>query len=292
VQTINGMFGRCYKIEELNLSNFNLKNLTIQFEQYYHFLHLMTGLKVLNLGDFNINEAVDFIDFASSATVDINNSLPSLEKVIVNNPSVANRVVNMLPDRSTAATVGYVVTNANLSDATINALSAKNWSLRKMVAQYKFDAVTYENLIPEFNAEFTEADYIITDSVSESVIDDIQWTDGYALTADTGVLTDVDDSHVSDFIVIQPNVAYKVNQPTYAYWYDENKVFINNDYVSEEDYNAGNDNMVSPVNARYVRFVQYSYREGLEVESKVVEKIDIEKISINGDLIAVLIIII
>ena len=42
------------------------------------------------------------------------------------------------------------------------------------IAQYKFDAIIYENLIPEFNDEFTESDYVITDSVSESVIDDIK----------------------------------------------------------------------------------------------------------------------
>ena len=61
---------------------------------------------------------------------------------------------------------------------TLTTLASKNWKIVDLVAQYRFDANTYEDLIPEFNLEFTSDKYEVYDSVSEIVIDDIKWEEG------------------------------------------------------------------------------------------------------------------
>lgn len=94
------------------------------------------------------------------------------------------------------------------------------------IAQYKFDAITYENLIPEFNDEFTESDYVITDSVSESVIDDIKWESG-AITDSNGVDYDNDQCfRTIGYISVNPNTAYKFSSWGHGFWFDADKNLI------------------------------------------------------------------
>ena len=132
-----------------------------------------------------------------------------------------------------------------------------------IVAKYKFDGSVYTDLIPEFNAEFS--DYTITDV--GNIIKNISWLSGYQISIYTGEYYENPNCHSSDFInVYFQGLMCASNQPVDVFWYDENKNYIGGllwDNNTLE--NNPSTLMKCPENARYVKLSQYANRSDLIV---------------------------
>ena len=275
---INGIFGRCETMTELNISNLKVPNLKIdELYSYYHMFIWMRNLKVLNLGGFKINETIT--DLSSLARDDANPlevSIPKLEKVICYDESMLKRLHTMLPNRSTT-TAGIVVTHIKLSDELVTNFTAKNWIIKDLVVQYRFDAVTYENLIPEFNAEFTSDKYEIKDNVSESIIENVKWVPGSINNQgeEGGIPSEFPNAVRTGYISILNNVTYISNFDLNYSFYDENKNHISTTHTVEGE------KIVSPTNAKYVRFYRGTLEDSIYVKSKTITRTIESK---NGEL--------
>ena len=269
VQYVNGMFGRCKQMTMIDISNFDMSAIkTSNVANYFHMFVDIPNVKTLIFGNNKFPDNINFIELFGLNRENVH--LSSLEKVIVLEENTVNKLTDILPDRSSKSNSGVIVTNAEISDEAISTISSKNWSIRKMVAQYRYDANTYENLIPEFNTEFSSDKYEIHDSVSEIVIDNIRWEDGY-LNAD-GVRPEVNTIHTNYYSVL-PNVKYNFSEVLNCLWYDGDKRFI-------EGANSA-PNYLSPSNAKYVRFCKANNGKISIISAKLITR-SIE--SVNGDL--------
>ncbi|MBQ2409035.1 MAG: BspA family leucine-rich repeat surface protein, partial [Bacilli bacterium] len=270
-QYINGMFGRCRQMTMIDISNFNMSAIkTTDVSSYLHMFVEIPNVKTLIFGN---NKFPDNINFGAL----FGGIQPSsLEKVIVLEEDTMNKLAGILPDRSAVPNSGIIVTNTTISDEAMNTISSKNWSIRKMVAQYRFDANTYEDLIPEFNTEFSSDKYEVNDNVSEIVIDNIQWEDG-AISGESGVNSDgTDRVRCVGYYSILPNTTYKcVNNYFNIFWYDESKKFISWVFKDKDSL------VVSPTNAKYMRVYTDRVVTNCGISAKLITR-SIE--SKNGDL--------
>ena len=275
---INGIFGRCETMTELNISNLKVPNLKIDdLYSYYHMFIWMRNLKVLNLGGFKINETItDLSSLARDNANPLEVSIPKLEKVICYDESMLKRLYTMLPNRSTT-TAGVVVTHIKLSDELVANFTAKNWIIKDLVVQYRFDDITYENLIPEFNAEFTSDKYEIIDNVSESIIENVKWVPGSINDqgGEGGIPSEFPNAVRTGYISILNNVTYISNFDLNYSFYDENKNHISTTHTVEGE------KIVSPTNAKYVRFYRGTLEDSLYVKSKTITRTIESK---NGEL--------
>ena len=167
---------------------------------------------------------LDFIGLYNEQTT-ANNSVPKLKRIVTDDVKIINAFIelNQLPDR-VGKEAGQIVTaiRDQIDEETLAALTAKNWVVKDLVVQYRYDANTYENLLPEFNAEFTSDKYEIHDSVSEIIIDDIQWEKGNIHNA-TGIDAPYEQyiGMRTGYINLLQNVEYKSNiisLPSDGYW--------------------------------------------------------------------------
>ena len=196
------MISQCWELTELDLSNINIKNVTYMD----YMLQDDSKLKTLNLNNMR------FVGNLSSILSASNN----IEKIYMNNVDDITKMVTYFPNRVSKDTPGYLVTTLRdkLSADVVKTLATKNWFIKDLVAQYKFDANTCENYMPEFNEEFNEDEYEIIDTVSEIVIEpsDIKWN-----------VHSINQNRYSNIFPIVPNVQLKKELAGVTIdWYDEN----------------------------------------------------------------------
>ena len=264
VTDMAGMFGNCKRLPMLNLLNIDAT--LAKTDNALHYLVDMNTLHTLILGEKSLCDSITTWNGMIDAK-----SFPVLEKLICPNADYINKLAEYLPDRSSELNSGVIVTNATISDEAMSTITAKNWSLRKMVAQYKYDANTYENLIPEFNTEFSSDKYEIYDSISEIVIDNIKWIDGYLNNSD--IVNPSDTIVYSKYYTVQPNTKYVMEYGLNCHLYDENKIMI-------ERLSSANE-FTTTLNAKYVRFCKTKNNNTDTVIAKLITR-SIE--SKNGDL--------
>ena len=267
VTNMSGMFNVCHNLTSLDLSNFNTSNVT----DMHYMIRNMNKLKNVNMCNIVIDNQVNLNSIFTN--------VPELKKIYINIPNTLDKLVLYLPDR-TEKEAGKLVTSIRnkIPEETLTTLTTKNWEIVDLVAQYKYDANTYEDLIPEFNTEFSSDKYEIYDSVSEIVIDNIQWEDGKYINQENGLLYNYGNTsvHTSNFLNIIENVEYKINQGASMFWYNENKTYIS--YTKWVDKNT---RFIAPVNAKYVRIAQSKQDEEISISAKLITR-SIE--SKNGDL--------
>jgi len=317
VTNMVSLFANCYKLTSLDVSNFNtskVTNMSSMFEDAGS-TNNNNGLSVLNLSNFNFSKVTNAmwmlngtdgqlkikelnlnnLDLATISDIrdfidsDYSNSIQN-PRIISNNLNTINLLADMLPNRSTITTSGQIVTTIRdqIDEETMAALTAKNWIVKGSVAQYVYDANTYEDLIPEFNPEFTEDMYEVHDSVSEIVIDDIQWEPGgiseTAGTDHNGINEEYPDRVRSGYLTVIPNIEYKFNVPyVHVYWYNENKQFISYDgmYGTNGGTTMKGNSCVAPIKAKYLRIGRGAGPYTMSITAKLVTR-SIE--SKNGDL--------
>jgi hypothetical protein len=185
-------------ITSLDLSNFD----TRKVNTLLWFLHGSDGQ--VRIKELNITNC----DFSNVSN--IGNLLDSDYSNGIDNPIIRCSVLasirilsDSLPNRSTLSTPGYIVTTLRdqIDEETMAALAAKNWQIKDLVAQYRFDANTYEDLMPEFNPEFTEDMYEVHDSVSEIVIDGFRWKNGSIHNGSGKDVLESDDNDVNQYFI-------------------------------------------------------------------------------------------
>ena len=129
------------------------------------------------------------------------------------------------------------------------------------IAEYKFNNTLYD-LIPEFNAEFTDYTYEDENAVYEIIISDFNWELG-GIDGNTGENTEFSDSTIyrnGNYIEVIPNTIIRVTPNSGQLlidWYDENKIFI-----SQMDRSLVNEIDV-PDNAKYFRIWGGNIRENI-----------------------------
>ena len=215
---------------------------------------------------YNIQE-LNITNMDLSKVINTENLISPIYAETLENPIIRCNVVDTikmiadyLPSRASLSTPGYIVTTMKdeIDEPTVELLTSKNWLIREMIAQYIFDANTYEDLMPEFNPEFTEDKYEVYDSVSDIVIDNmvlevgaINGENGYNINNDSPALI-VSNCNRTNYLSIIPNTTYSFNYEhdnmVMFDWYDENKKFISQEYI---DYNEFV--ITSPINAKYLR---------------------------------------
>ena len=189
--------------------------------------------------------------------------------------------MNTLCDR-TSATQGELVTTLELDEEITTNLTAKNWIVKKLVAQYKYDANTYEDLIPEFNIEFSSDKYEICDSVSEIVIDNMVWENGIINEHNGQNATSNTTSALRTkyYYSVIPDITYNLKFWTHCFWYDKDKNFISHEMTGDS-----NEKVIAPNNAKYVRLHRGSGSANDAYNMVVSAKLITRSIeSVNGDL--------
>ena len=244
VTDMNEMFESCSSLTSLDVSNWDTSKVTRMDWMFFHCLKLKV-LDVSNWDTSKVNNMSYLIcDCEDLEQLSINSVLfdqphvisntPSLKRIITGNNITINTLSNNLDSR-TGKEPGYIITSIRdqIDEETIATLAVKNWQIKDLVAQYRYDANTYEDLIPEFNPEFTEDMYEVHDIVSEIVIDNFGWERGSIHNA-TGANTTTEDyeqvSVRSKFIPIKPNIEIEINKGELEhfsmFYYDNNKSFI------------------------------------------------------------------
>ncbi|MBQ2409267.1 MAG: BspA family leucine-rich repeat surface protein, partial [Bacilli bacterium] len=229
----------------------------------------LLNAKILNLNNLHVTDEKTIIEDDDRFLIDT-----TAEKIYLNDLDTLNTVMRFLPDR-TGKESGKLVTSLRnkIPTETLTTLNAKNWKIVDLVAQYRYDVNTYEDLLPEFNTEFTSDKYEVYDSVSEIVIDNIVWEEGTINPAD-GKDSPLSGRLRTNFLPVLPNITYKTSGNSINFhWYDSNKTYI----ASGHKYASS---CVSPTNAKYVRF-HNSTNEVNVISAKLITR-SIE--SKNGDL--------
>ena len=264
VEDVNYMFQRCRSLKSLDVSNFDTSKLRVADK----FICELDSIETLNLNN------VDFTN--ANITEFFSNSLNTLNKLYVNKVETLDLVLPNLPDRS-ATTRGKIMTSirALIPEETVNELTAKNWIIYDTVVNYTFDGYRYNNLLPEFNIEFTEDDYTVIDDVTTITINDMDWEMG-SLHGDNGSEIINNEIHRSKFIPVIPNVRYIVRQAgVNTYFYDKDK-----NLVKAEGYVNGVFYIDIPNGVKYIRVTQ-NYLNSAGLECHIVNR-TIE--SVNGKL--------
>ena len=308
VTNMGYMFHHCEKLIKLDISNWDTSNVTSMYAMFWNCIRL-TSLDVSGFDTSNVTNMGSFIgELRNAKILNLNNIHATdnktiidgddrflintvAEKIYLNDLDTLNTVMRFLPDR-TGKEPGKLVTSLRnkIPEETLVALTAKNWEIVDIVAQYRFDANRYENLLPEFNAEFTADKYRVIDDVHELVLDDMIWYDGILNEYGDVGYNDIYPRAVhSNYFRVTPNIMYNVdfatvfnnNKIVNIQWYDINKNLI--EALSDVS------SSIAPSNAVYVRFctdAQDWDDQGLDlkdcrVSAKLVNR-TIE--SVNGDL--------
>ena len=189
----------CESLTSLNLSSWNTSNVIYTDETFSD----CTYLEELDISNWDLSNADP--DWMSKmfyiSELDPNNTdyydpnfKPYLKTIKCNNANTISLIAPYLQDRSTCEEVGKIITD-NVSEVNAGGLVNSNWKVTSLIAQYKFDKSIYDNLIPEFNAEF--ANYTIEDEyldaeneniVTRSIFADTDFT-SCSFNGATGLLT-------------------------------------------------------------------------------------------------------
>ena len=258
VTDMSWMFTNCIGLTSLDISNFDTSKVT-DMRQMFRGIDINMKIKEIVFGDIDIHShSINYERMFENCIY--------LEKIYIPNLSFIEILHNIIPDR-TGQTTGQIVTTLRdqIDEETMAVLVAKNWQIKDLVAQYRYDANTYEDLIPEFNTEFNSDKYEIYDSVSEIVIDNIKWT-----------VESNNKQQASKFIPVLSNVTYIPDKPVNTFWYDSNK-----QYISGESWDGAVKPLEPPTNAKYVKFTQNINHGGCILSAKLITR-SIE--SKNGDL--------
>ena len=274
VTSMFGMFFGCYALTSLDVSNFDTSvttNMKAMFGQ-------MRSIKTLNLN--NIKAEYSKAVYSDDDRFMINDV--NLEKIYLNDLDTLNTVLHCITDR-TGKEAGKLVTSLRnkIPAETLTTLTTKNWEIVDLVAQYKYDANTYEDLIPEFNTEFSSDKYEIYDSVSEIVIDDIVWEKGSINGSGYNTTTNNTSAlRTKYYYSVIPGIMYNFKFWTHYYWYDKDKNIISYSLTGTSD-----TKVAAPNNAKYVRLLRgsgsVSDTYNMVVSAKLITR-SIE--SVNGDL--------
>ena len=178
------MFYGCELLTSLDISNWDTSNVTNMYVMFCECL----SLKELNISNWDVSKVTDmewmFCDCESLKTLKINgwrnitasvtdlfspytyNGCPKLKYIEMNYSDYQsiNKIIEVLPTKTQHELGTMIVARVdNMSQVNISYASSKFWNVvdKYLIAKYKFDKSIYENLIPEFNAEFTE--YTISD---------------------------------------------------------------------------------------------------------------------------------
>ena len=154
VTTMHYMFYKCGKLVNLDLSNFDISKVTFMSSMFNE----CTNLTSLNLNNWNINNlSVSMYNLFTNAN--------KLNNILMNNSDYnsVNKIIEQLPTK-TADNMGILDISVvdDINQVNISAAEAKYWNIEVtyLIAQYKFDKSIYENLLPEFNAEFTNYEIV------------------------------------------------------------------------------------------------------------------------------------
>ena len=283
VTDMSGMFNDTEAIKLIDISGWDTRKVT----NMNHLFRYIMSVETLNINNLIINEGVNITETDAFIS---GSSANKLSKVYVNDLHTLEFVENYLVSRN-GTTAGKIVSplRNKISKELMDKLTAKNWEIVDIVAQYKFDANVYENLIPAFNAEFTEDKYTVIDNISEIVIDEFDWEAGVCNTEngkEQAASAGFPKAERSRFLNIIPNIKYKFNvNYAHTYWYDENKNFISytgmvgNDTDTNE--NVPDRYIISPENAKYLRIHRGAGATDMTITAKIINR-TIE--SVNGDL--------
>ena len=269
VEDMTYMFQRCQSLKSLDVSNFDTSKLRVADK----FICELESVETLNLNNVDFTN-VNITEFFS-------NKLNTLNKLYVNKVETLDLVLPNLPDRS-ATTSGKLMTSIRdlIPEETVNELTAKNWIIYDIIVNYTFDANRYENLLPEFNIEFTEDDYTVIDDVRDHVLD-IEFKDNidWSYTQPTNSYYR-EGYKCTNLINCIPNILYILKSSINVMFFDENKNYISDAWNSEGD--TYPKTIVSPSNAKYMTFGRsLTNNKEFDVKYKIVNR-TIE--SVNGKL--------
>ena len=272
VTTMYAMFYACNNLTSLDVSNFDTSKVT----NMGSFAGRLSSLTTLNFNNVNINES----NIGDGRILQSVNS--ELEKVYLNNLDTLNVILEYLPNKSSTTSGKFVTSLRNKIPAeTLTTLTTKNWEVVDLVAQYRYDANTHENLIPEFNTEFSSDKYEIHDSVSEIVIDNMVWENGSINGSGHNTTTDNTSAlRTKYYYSVIPGIMYNFKFWTHYYWYDKDKNIISYSLTGTSD-----TKVTAPNNAKYVRLLRgsgsVSDAYNMVISAKLITR-SIE--SVNGDL--------
>ena len=131
------------------------------------------------------------------------------------------------------------------------------------IAEYKYDKSIYAELIPEFNAEFTDYTYEDIHDIINPIMEAgaIDWMNGVNYDDPS-----YPDCNRSDFLSIKPSIGYYHTGREYTinyYWYDSDKQFIK---AEEYDYNTV---VISPENSSFLRVARGDWTGDLCIHENI-----------------------
>ena len=154
VTDMSGMFGGCELLTSLDVSNWDVSNITSMYKMFIA-CHELKSLDLSSWGMSLVEDTIGMFDDDNELkVVKLNNS----------HSKTINKIIARLPERpeNDPGTL-YVIGSNNLHNVKEDEAIAKYWNIidKYKIAEYKFYKSIYDNLIPEFNSEFT--DYEIVD---------------------------------------------------------------------------------------------------------------------------------
>jgi len=182
VNNISNMFSYCNKLTSLDVNNWDTSNVVAA----HYMFDACSSLKVLHLSNWDTTKislmqfmfaschtlsVLDLCNFTINENTNIEVLFSSALRVIrCNNAESVRMIVPKLITKEQELEPGIIISDAEISEETLAALAAKNWTVVTSdsfikVAEYVYDPDVWASLIPEFNAEFVR--YFINDEEIE-----------------------------------------------------------------------------------------------------------------------------
>ena len=292
VTSMESMFTNCRSLTTLNISNWAINNVNA-FDMFYRCQSLIsidvsnwnvtrawgmfnscTSLTSITLPSIENKNYQDLgnIFSASGSLIEINFNnvktysmdttyglgIPStVRKIYLNDIDTLKHLIRTNDIRNfNTNELCEIITPLDLDEETRSILAAKNWIINdNIIAQYTYDTNVYENCLPEFNAEFTEDKYTVSDDINEVIID-VTYEDG-ALWNNGEEENEQPYAKLavrSKFIPVRPGLKLTTYEDKDLqrivhhnwFWYDKDKKFISKNESTSQT-------VVVPANAAFVR---------------------------------------
>jgi len=296
------LFSKCHSLTSIDVSNWNTSNVT-RMDGIFQYCQSLTSLDLSNwrlIDNVNISNMIDYC--TNLKTLNINNikittaNITSntladdvyLEKIYTNDVNTIQFLLNTndIKNRTEMSTGVLVVpSTVNIPTSTMVELINRNWEVRNLVVQYTFDANTYEDVIPEFNAEFTSDKYVVRDEVNETSIGNFEWIVEGIDDTDGGFCSssNPDIERRTGYISINGNTRYNVeflDPGTIIYYYTSDKV-----YIERKSLIVTLDHFITPPNAKFIAIKTGVSWNGTDLEkanisSKTITR-TIETVTVN-----------